>query len=150
MGEADRKLPEPAVADSLGKICRRADLAQCLLDGNLPDRGSTDMDIWLVIKSVLDLIPQLRVICQPPEHDVGVEQQTHVVMPKSAAMDSLTASESQSGASTRLPRSDPRPLRWTLPVSGITLATGRPARLIMISSPCSTRWMIRDRLVFAS
>jgi hypothetical protein len=47
-------------------------------------------------------------------------------------MYSLTSGESQPGASTSLPRSEPRTLRWTLPASGITFATGRPARLMMI------------------
>src|SRR5258707_1060016 len=150
VGETDRKFPEAAVADTLGKICRRGDLAERLLDGDFPDRGRADADIRLLIKPVLDLIRQLWVIGQSPQHDMGVQQQAHDVMPNSAAMDSLTASESQSGARMSLPRSDPRPLRLILPASGITLATGRPARLMMISSPCSTRSMIRDRLVFAS
>jgi len=42
MVRMDRKLPETAVADAPGKICRRGDLAERLLDGDLPDRGSTD------------------------------------------------------------------------------------------------------------
>src|SRR5690349_2708080 len=143
MGETDGKLPESAVANALGKVGRRADLAERLLDGDLPDRRGADPGIRLVIKPVLDLIRQLGVVGQPPQHDVGVQQQAHDVMPKPAAMDSLTASESQSGASVSWPRSDPRPFRCTLPASGITFATGRPARLMMISSPCSTRSMIR-------
>ena len=124
VGEADGQFPEAAVADALGQVRRRGYLAERLLDGDLPDGSGADTDIWLVIEAVLDLVGQLRVVGEPPEHDVSVQQQAHYVAPKSAAMDSLTASESQSGVRTSWPRSDPRPARWILPASGITLATG--------------------------
>jgi hypothetical protein len=73
VGEADGQFPEAAVADALRQVWRRDDLAERLLDGDLPDGGGADMDIWLVIETVLDLVGQLRVVGEPPEHDVGVQ-----------------------------------------------------------------------------
>src|SRR5579859_5840905 len=48
MGDANRKLPETAIADAFGQIRRPDDLAERLLDSDLPNRGSADADIRLL------------------------------------------------------------------------------------------------------
>src|SRR5580700_3795816 len=148
--EADRQMPEPALLDPFREPGGFGEFADRLLDGHFPDSRRAHVDVRLVIEPVLDVVGKRGVVGQPPEHDVRVEQQAHREVPKSLAMASLTSRESQSGAMTSLPRSEPRAVRWTARLNGTTLATGVPARLMMISSPCSTRSMIRDRLVFAS
>jgi hypothetical protein len=101
------------------------------------------------IEPILDLGGECGVVRKPPEHDMCVEAQAHA-RPKSRAMTRITSGESQSAAMASWPGREPRPTLSTLRFNGITFATGVPARLMMIYSPCSTRSMIRERFVFAS
>src|ERR1051326_8502868 len=87
---------ETAVADSLGKAGRAGELADGLLDGDLPDGGSAYVDVRFVVEAGLDVVIERRVVGQPPEDDMSVEQEAQGVIPKSSAIASLTSSESQS------------------------------------------------------
>jgi hypothetical protein len=49
VNKSDGKFPEPAVTNALGQILRSCDLAECLLDRDLPDRGRAHAHIGLVV-----------------------------------------------------------------------------------------------------
>jgi len=53
VGEIDREFPESAIPDQAGKVRRRADLAESLLDGDLPDRRGTDPDIRFMLVAAM-------------------------------------------------------------------------------------------------
>jgi len=89
---------------------------------------------------------QGRLITQPPEQRIGVEQQDH--RSKSRAIPAF--GPSKSGAIVICSRHRPGMRGWVVRRNGTSRATGRPARAITISSPASTRSISRERWVLAS
>ncbi len=117
---------------------------------DLPHRGSTDEDLRIHVEPILGRRVERVIVGKPPQHDMRIEQQRHDAMPKSRATASFVSAESQPRANAIFPRSEPRLDRRTDESRRTTFATGRPSRLMTISSPASTRATIRDSCVFAS
>src|ERR1035441_7654563 len=55
---ANGQLREAAAADSLGQVSGLPELADGLLDRDLPHGGGADVDTWLMVEPVLDLLRQ--------------------------------------------------------------------------------------------
>src|SRR6266702_2465403 len=135
---------ESAVADSFWQVGGTIQLAYGLFDRHFPDTCRADVDVGVVIEAVPEFVGQRGITLYPPQDDVRIEQQAHGNIPKSRAISSFVSAESHSGPSVSWPRREPYPVRLTRRTSGTTLATGWPARLMTISSPCSTRSIMRD------
>src|SRR5262249_41937959 len=133
-----------------GEVVGALEPAVRLLDRDFPQRHGADVDGRLLVDHHLDVLGQRRVVDEPPQHDVRVKQEPHQPIPKSSAIAALASRESQASVRMSWPRSRPRAVRCAFGASGTSLATGVPARLMMISSPRSTRSMSRDRWVLAS
>src|SRR4029453_11709075 len=126
------------------------ELSGRLLDRDLPQCDRTQEDVWIVPEAVQQLVAQGRIGDDAPQRDMGVQQQAHDEMPKSAAILALVCGESQSPDRSSCPASEPTAVRLTRRTNGMILATGVPARSMMTSSPRSTRSMMRERCVLAS
>lgn len=80
---------------------------------------------------------EFRIIAQPPQEDMGIDQILHArSLRKAAAIDSVSGA-SKSGGMEIFPLR--RPGMRGVWDSGTHLATGRPSRTIKITSPVVTR-----------
>src|SRR5262249_54322304 len=142
----DRQREEALLLHDRRDTARRVELAQAPLDLDLPDRHGADRDQR---GTVLDASPDPRVqrlTAQPPQQRVRVEQQAH--RSSNAAITSGGV-RSKSGAMETWPRHRPG-FRLADASYGTSLATGRPALPMMISSPAAARSTRRDSWDFAS
>jgi hypothetical protein len=104
----------------------------------------------VVAAPIEELLTEGGVAGDGPQRDVSVQQQGHQPRPKPAAISALVCGESQPPDRSTSPAREPVAVRLTRDTNGTTLAAGMPARSMPISSPRSTRSMMRDRCVLAS
>src|SRR4051812_13539558 len=138
------------VAYAFGQVGRASQLADGLLDGDLPERDGAQVDVGLVAQAVQNPVVERRLAGERPQDDVRVEQEPHGAIPKVPAISALVSAESQSSVRSNCPAREPMAVRLTRRLSGMIFATGTPARSMMTSSPLSTRSMMRERCVLAS
>src|SRR5262249_21301214 len=133
-----------------GEVGWSGELPGSLFDGDLPKADRGQEDVRVVPKPVEELLTEGGITGDGPQHHVGVQQQGHSPIPKSAAISALVWGESQSPDRSNCPEREPTAVRLARRTNGTTFATGVPARSMMISSPRSTRSIMRDRWVLAS
>src|SRR6266540_3088496 len=83
--EVDREPRDPAGVEHLQQILRCLQLPQRALDRDLPRAGGADEHLGLVGDQVPGLLRQRWIVGEPPQQDVGVEQQPHDPSPRNAA-----------------------------------------------------------------
>src|SRR5262245_46824104 len=92
---------------------------------------------------------QSRIVRQPPEEGMRIEQEHYGASPSKAAARS-GGSASKSGAMRTRPRHEPGTRGRSSSRYGTSLASGFPARAMIISSPWTTWASKRERCVLAS
>src|SRR6266536_862947 len=147
--ELDRQPPDPALVERSQQVLRRLQLSERPLDRDLPRTRGAGEHLGLVRDQEPRLLRQRRIVGQPPQQDVGVEQKPHDPSPRNAAAIPDGSSSKSSWMTTR-PRQRPGSRGMTARGIGPSRAIGRPALLMMISSPAAARSTRRDRCVFAS
>ena len=108
MRVSDRPLTETHIPYTFGKVGRSAELAGDLLDRDLPERDRAEEDIRVVAKAIEHLITQRLVRRETPQRHVGVQQQAHDEMPKSAEISALVCGESHRPTDRPARRASPR------------------------------------------
>jgi hypothetical protein len=70
----DEQRPEAAFLNALREPRGFRKFPDALLDGDLPDSRRADIHVRLVIETDLYVVGQRRIVGEPPEHHVHVQQ----------------------------------------------------------------------------
>src|SRR5512135_870357 len=133
--DGDRQRQEAIGDHRRFQIVWCVELARASLDGDLPSDSGADIDDVFAVsnRASCGVRQELRIV-QPPEEDVGVEEQHHVgSQPKAAARSSGSVSKSSAIRT--------RPFHWPPGRGGFSVRTGTsrkigaPPLTMMMSSP---------------
>src|SRR5262245_18928488 len=90
----DRQRLERLTTERVGELVGQVELAERMLDPDLPDTGRAVEDQVLRRRDQLARpLAEVGIVGQPPEHEVRVEQDPHGSAPNAAAMSGGSSSK---------------------------------------------------------
>jgi hypothetical protein len=125
--------------------------ARTRLNRQFPDAGYAEPQLALrVRKNPAMRVLQTLVVCDRPEEHLGIDEISHLFLPRNRRPSNDARTSSGSGAlnssgTTKSPFANPRTRREGADASGASRTRGLPERMITMSSPAMARSSSRER-----